>query len=425
MTVTALILRFPKPLIRLFSTAVLAGVLSAAKPAETDWLQWGGPQRNFQAPVARLAKSWPSGGPKKLWSRPLGEGYTTVLAESGTVYTAFRRGEQEIVVALLAATGKTLWERAVEAPDRPDKRRPGVGVGPYSTPLIVGARLFFTASNGVLYALDKRSGRVLWEQDLWRKYEGNVVDPGYSSSPLAWKETVIVPAGGQGRGLICFRQQDGSVVWKKLDFENTHASPILINVDGQPQVVHFMQKDLIGADPDTGDLLWSYPHQTLFNAHASTPVWGSDNILFISTAYNGGSRALRLARTGGKTEVKELWRSQRMRIHHTNAIRLGDYVYASNGDFGPAPLTCINVTTGQIEWQERRFGKANLVSSGDNVIVLDESGKLILGVLSPKGAQVLAETEALTSTAWTAPTLAGNILYVRDRKEIAAFHLGE
>ncbi|HZF39203.1 MAG TPA: hypothetical protein VE715_10290, partial [Blastocatellia bacterium] len=150
MTVTALILRFPKPLIRLFSTAVLAGVLSAAKPAETDWLQWGGPQRNFQAPVARLAKSWPSGGPKKLWSRPLGEGYTTVLAESGTVYTAFRRGEQEIVVALLAATGKTLWERAVEAPDRPDKRRPGVGVGPYSTPLIVGARLFFTASNGVL-----------------------------------------------------------------------------------------------------------------------------------------------------------------------------------------------------------------------------------------------------------------------------------
>ena len=35
-----------------------------------------------------------------------------------------------------------------------------------------------------------------------------------------------------------------------------------------------------------------------------------------------------------------------MRVHIGTAIRIGDYVYASSGDFGPAFITAVDVKTG-------------------------------------------------------------------------------
>ena len=42
-----------------------------------------------------------------------------------------------------------------------------MGNGPYSTPLIVGDRLFTTGVAGRLQCLDKKTGKVLWTQQLW------------------------------------------------------------------------------------------------------------------------------------------------------------------------------------------------------------------------------------------------------------------
>src|SRR6059036_918703 len=58
------------------STADIAG-------AKADWLQWGGAGRNFMPDATGLAASWPAGGPKKLWSRALGEGHSSILVEGG------------------------------------------------------------------------------------------------------------------------------------------------------------------------------------------------------------------------------------------------------------------------------------------------------------------------------------------------------
>src|SRR3989442_9926956 len=80
----------------------------------------------------------------------------------------------------------------------------------------------------------------------------------------------------------------------------------------------------------------------------STPVWGDDNLLFLSSAYSGGSRVLKLARKDGKTSVTELWFHRRLRVHHSTAIRIGDYIYASSGDFGPAFFTAGNGKNGGI-----------------------------------------------------------------------------
>jgi len=112
-----------------------------------------------------------------------------------------------------------------------------------------------------------------------------------------------------------------------------------------------------------------------------------------------------------------------MRVHHSNVIRVADYVYGSNGDFGPTPFTAVNVKTGEISWRDRSFGKANTLLLGNKAMVLDEDGQLAVATLAPQKLDVHSKCKVLNSRAWTPPVVAGSRLYVRDQKEIAAFDL--
>ena len=411
-----------RALLLLLATAVAAVVL----PAE-DWKQWGGPNRNFKASTSGLASAWPSGGPRVLWSRELGDGYSSIVSEGKRLYTMYRekagpnaigKQDQEVVVALNAANGKTLWEYRYDAPPVPELNLEN-GPGPHATPLIVGKRIFTVGAMGHFHALAKKDGRVLWSHNLYKEF-GVVSGHGYSCSPIAYKDTVILITGKAPHSVVAFRQSDGAVAWKKQDFEYSHSSPILINVDGEEQLILFLADGPVGLDPSNGDLLWTYPLKR--GQNNSTPVWGEGNLLFLSTS-NIGSRALHLTRQGGKTNVRELWFSSRLRIHFGNAIRLGDYVYGSSGDSGPAFFTAIDVKTGQVAWQDRSFARASMVHADGKFIVLDEDGNLALVTVSPAGPKVLARAEVLTRNAWTAPSLAGTRLYIRDRKTIRALDL--
>lgn len=409
--------------IRLISPFLLLLCCLISVQAQTDWLQWGGPTRNFMSTSKGLASSWPASGPKQLWSRPLGQGHSSILVSGNTLYTMYSQGEQEVVIALAANTGKTIWEHKYDAPTAGMNYKEGLG--PHSTPLLAGDRLFTVGAIGKFHALDKKTGKVLWSHDLWKEYGGTKMGRGYSCSPLLYKNTIIITLGGQGQTLIAFNPNDGSVVWKNQSLDMSPSSPIIINVDGQDQMVAFMGKQIAGVNPNNGDLLWSHPHVTDWGLNISTPVWGNDNLLFASSAYSGGSRVLKLAQTGGKTTVSELWFNNRLRIHHGTAIRLGDYVYGSSGDFGPSFFCAINVKTGEIAFQDRSFPKINSLYADGKLIILDEDGTLVLATVSPAGLNVISKVSLMKNLAWTAPTLAGTKLYVRDRQTIAALDLEE
>lgn len=407
-----------------FSAALLLLSLSGAgASAQTsDWPQWGGPDRNFVSGAKGLAAAWPEGGPRKVWARELGEGYSAVAAEGGRLFTMLRRGEREVVVALDAATGKTVWEFAYDAPFAAEYSMEN-GPGPHATPLIANGRVFAAGATGKLHALDRQTGKLLWAHDLMNEYKGTIRVNGYACSPVAYGENVIMLVGGAGNAVMAFRQKDGAVAWKRHDFKNSPASPLVIKVDGQDQLVAFMYDDVVGLDPRGGDLLWSHPHKTDFGLNVSTPVWGEGNLLFVSSAYGGGSRALKLTRAGAKTTVEEVWAHKLMRIHYGNVVRLGDYVYGSSGDFGTAPFTAVNVKTGKVIWRERSIARSSFVAAEGRFIILDEDGNLTLATPTPEGLRIHSKVGVLTSNAWTAPTLAGTRLYVRDRKTIAAFDL--
>lgn len=398
-------------------------MLTTASAQSSDWAQWGGPHRNFTSETKGLASTWPATGPRRIWQRELGEGYSAIAAERGMLFTMYRKGENEIAIALDATTGKTVWEYSYAAPFSPEYDMSN-GPGPHATPLVTGNLVCTSGATGKLHCLDKRSGKVLWSHDLIKEFHGTVRVNGYSCSPIAYKDKIVMMVGGPASSLVAFNQKDGSVVWKKHDFKNSTSSPILINVDGQDQLVALMYGEVVGVDPNNGNLLWTNPHPVEYGLNTSTPVWGSDNLLFISSGYDGGSRVIKLSRAGDKTSIAELWAHRLMRVHFTNAIRDGDFVYGSSGDFGPAPFTAIDIKTGKVVWRNRTFPRASFLLADGRFIILDEDGHLLLATVTPEGLTVISKVELLSRQAWTVPSLAGTRLYLRDRKNIMALELG-
>ncbi|MFN7930826.1 MAG: PQQ-binding-like beta-propeller repeat protein [Blastocatellia bacterium] len=409
---------------RLLATLLFLSGLSlrAAAQSSTDWAQWGGPQRNFKSTATGLATTWPEGGPRKLWSRPLGDGYSSIAVAGGRLFTMYRKNEEDVVIALDAATGKTVWEFAYGAPFWKEQDMSN-GPGPHATPLVVGDYVFTTGATGKLHCLNKQTGKLVWAHDLFKEFGGTVRVNGYACSPMVYKNTVVVMVGGTGAALMAFNQKDGAVVWRKHDFKNSTSSPLLINVDGQEQLVAFLYSEIIGVDPNDGALLWQHPHETDFGLNTMTPIWGEDNLLFVSSGYNGGSRVLKLTRSGNTTKVEELWFHRLMRVHFGNCVRLGDLVFGSSGDFGPAPLTAVNVKTGKIVWRNRSFPRASFLLVEGRLLILDEDGNLALATPSAEGLTMHAKAALLNNNAWSVPALAGTTLYVRDRRTMAAIEL--
>ena len=418
--------------------AIMALLLALASGAATpEWTSWGGPNANFTVDGTGLPASFAESIPKVLWQRSLGDGWSSIVTDGALLYTMYRRGDQEVVIALDPATGGTRWEYAYDAKFQPGMAMSGyhqeMGFGPHSTPLILNGYVYTIGVLGTMHAFDKKTGKVLWRKDLFKHFPANPsMVHGFAVSPIACKNTIIVKLGEQGHAIVALNPKDGSLVWEKQNFTYTASTPILINVDGQEQLVTTFSGAVVGFDPDSGELLWSQPPQGVKLDQArssipgyiiSTPIWGLGNLLFTSSAGGGGASVLHLTQSGGKTMVDELWYSNLMRIHYSNALRIGDYVYGSSGDSGPSPLTAINIRTGQVAWRDRTFGKVNMVLAGEKVILLDEGGNLARVMLTPEGMSVRWNVQLLQSVAWTSPTLVGTKLYIRDRRTIMALDL--
>ena len=396
----------------------------AAKPAApaVPWTQWGGPHRNFQTEASGLKDVWPASGPRVVWKRVLGEGYSSPAVENGVLYTMYGKPKQEVVLAADAETGKTLWELTNPMTFQSDATE--LGNGPYSTPLIVGDRLFTTGVAGRLQCLDKKSGKLLWTQELWSQHGGSRMMYGYAASPIAFRDTIVVPVGGRGKSVMAFQQADGKVAWAKNDYGNVYSSPILINVGGLDQIAQLMDGAMIAVNPHNGDLQWQVPFKADYSIAIATPLWGPDNLMFISSEYNAGSKVIELQRSGQQTTAKELWSSNRLRLHHSNAMRIGDAIYFSSGGKGSqAILSAVDARTGTIHWQERSIQKASFVWADQKLITVAQDGSLMIAYPSTKGFKIAAQAKLLTELAWTPPVLVGTRLYLRDRRDMISVDL--
>lgn len=409
------------PVLALILIGLTLGSTAIAEPAGR-WAQWGGPNRDFQAPAKGLASSWPEDGPKQLWSRELGDGYSSILVDEGRLYTMYRAEDKEAVIALDPKTGKTVWERRYDSAPRDEHVRQ-FGSGPRATPLLTGGRLYTIGVSGLMHCLKAEDGSVVWSQDLWgEELGGSFLNHGYSSSPVEYGDTVIVLVGGENASLVAFAKADGKVVWKGQSFKNSYSAPQILEVHGKAQLITYMADELVGVDPTSGELLWRYEITNQWQQNISMPVLLDGKYLFLSSL-QAGARGLELVEKDGKIEPQELWTTRKIQFYHSNTVRQGDHVYGTTGTGGVYFLASVNARTGEIAWRKRGFAKANVLAADGKLVILDEDGKLYLATATPEDLVVHAEAQVLEKPAWTAPTIVGSTMYLRDLKTISAHDL--
>jgi outer membrane protein assembly factor BamB len=414
-------------------TLLMAG-LAVTSAGAADWTLWGGPRRDFRVdPSEPLADTWPAAGPRVLWQRQLGEGYSAIAIRDHTLFTMYRRdthfwqiftADLEIVIALDATTGKTKWQFAYDAPFSSAQ-----GPGPHTMPQLVGDLLFTVGATGKLHALKAQTGELVWKRDLYQELGGTRLAFGYASHPLPYGDSLIVAAGGKGKAIAAIDQKSGRIAWAGLSFHNAYSTPILITSGGRDQVVVLGAQEILGVDPHDGAVLWSRSLTTDPGmAFCATPLWDARNqvLVFSGGADGYGATALRITPDGPRTKTELLWRDHRLGSAFGNLLLAGDTFYLSRGYTGPAFLTAVDVKTGQTKWSSREFAKTSFLAADGKLIILDEDGRLALARPNPDGSlAVLAKAQLLAANAWTVPTLAGTTLFLRDREKIMALDIGK
>jgi outer membrane protein assembly factor BamB len=221
---------------------------------------------------------------------------------------------------------------------------------------------------------------------------------------------------------VAFDKLDGSIVWQGLSFDNSYSTPMIMNILGEDHLVAFMATEVVGADPNTGELRWQYHIRNQYPQNMCLPIQVEDDLIFVSTG-EAGSRGLRVVKRDG-FHVEEISSSRRFQCFYSSLVGFGDYVYGSSGYSRTPLMAAINVRTGELAWRKRGFALANVIGVGNRLLILGDDGELALATADPDGLTVHAEARVLSEPARTAPTIVGNIAYARDQESIVALDLG-
>ena len=169
----------------------MAAPAMADDPSAERWHFVRGPHFNGHAASTGLAESWPAAGPPVLWTRTLGQGYSSFVAWDNRVATLYQTLGGQYVICLDSETGKTLWEHRYDWPHDPD----GLYPGPRATPTFYQGSLYYAAPGGVVGCLDAENGHLRWKVDTKKEFGGDGTDFGYSCSPTLIEGKLLLPLG--------------------------------------------------------------------------------------------------------------------------------------------------------------------------------------------------------------------------------------
>ncbi len=404
--------------------AVCATIVAAPSARAADWPQWRGPARTGISQEQGLAPSWPADGPPLAWKiTDLGEGFSTPSIADGKLFVMGNRKqgdvEQEYVLAFdVRSRGKELWSTAVGP-----VRHTGSGyAGPRSTPTVDGDRLYAVGLNGDLVCLDVRSGNILWRHDFVAEFEGKIPTWGYTESPLVDGPWVVCTPGGGKATFAAFDKLTGKQVWgSEFGEQAGYASIAPAVIDDVKQYVQFMHGAVVGVDARNGVPLWRYEAPANGTANCST-VLVAGNKVFAASGYGTGGGAANIKKDGDKFAADEAFFTKKMKNHHGGMVLVDGYLYGSDD---PGILTCIELATGEDQWQERTPGKCSLIYfAGGLMITRSEKGKVCLVRVSPEKCEVLGEFEQPDRSdkpSWPHPVVADGMLYLRDQDALLVY----
>jgi outer membrane protein assembly factor BamB len=401
-------------------TAV-AGLLVALLAAlAADWPQFLGPNRDNTSP--EHVEPW-TGELKIVWRQPVGEGHSSPIVAKGRVFTHAKVAdkEDEEVTAWDASTGKPLWRKQYERP----KFENFFGNGPRSTPVVDGDLVFTLGVSGVLACWKAADGEEVWKTNILEQFKATNLFFGISTSPIVAGDKLLVLVGGPDASIVAFDKATGKVAWKSGSDKAAYASPTMIQHGGKSLAVFLTHEGVTAVDPADGKRFWQFPLVDMLAESSTTPVRVGDMLFASSVTY--GSVGLRLTEKNGQPGYEQVWKDQKLTCYFGTPVAFGEYLYVVKGSVTPpASLCCVEAKTGKVLWTKPNVGQyhATVVRVKDRLLLLEETGNLVLLEHNPKEYKELARAKVCGKT-WAHPALSDGRLFVRDEKELRCVEVGK
>jgi outer membrane protein assembly factor BamB len=387
--------------------------LSPAASAQ-EWTQWRGPGRDGLVPDKNAPTAWPAQW-QRTWRVEIGEGYSSPVVATGRVFVHGRRDPEEIVAAINLADGKVIWEQKYRAAFKKNQYAVEMAKGPNSTPLVIGNRLFTLGVTGVLAAWDTATGKQLWNKDFSSSIDTSKMFCGTAASPLAVNGRLVVQYGSDIHGgkILGLDPATGAMQWEWSGLGPGYASPVVIDVAKQSQIVTLTQGSIIGIDGKNGKDLWSVPFPDEWHENIATPLWTGTHLIISGTRQ--GTHAYTLAEKAGKWEATEVWKNPDVAMYMSSPV-FGDGLIYAHSSKKKGQFVALDAKTGTIRWAtEGRAGEhASLLLTPRHVVFLTNGADLIV---VKRGAPAFAEErryEVAESATWSMPVLLGANILVRD-----------
>ena len=414
--------------VRLIVPALVVCALLSNVCSSEDWPSWRGPNRDDVSTETGLLKTWPEGGPVKLWtSKDAGLGYSGVSIANGVLFTMGADGtaeeSSEFVVAINVESGEKIWQTNVgQFLDN------GWGGGPRSTPTISGDRLVAISGKGEVVCLSASDGVEKWRASL-TELGGTIPSWGFCESALIDGDKVLVTPGGENGTIACFNLQTGEKIWQSSEIREpaNYSSVIAVDHFSKRQYIQLTGQKVFGLDGD-GKLLWQqdFPGRT---AVVPTPIY-KDGQVYVTAGYGTGCLLLNIT---ANNKVEKIYDNKVMKNQHGGVLLVGDYLFGHSDDNG---IICQNFSSGDLVWSDKKKNDAKIaVTYADGLLYcLDEnSGECFLVEASATEYKEVSQFKMDPQTTlrnpnggvWTHPVISNGRLYLRDQDVICCYRIKE
>lgn len=389
--------------------------------------QWRGPNRDGHFPETGLLKVWPENGPEQILEvENIGKGWSSPVWADGMIYVTGMIDTLDYLTAI-NPDGSFKWQVAYGRSwnkSFPDTR---------STPVIEDDRIYVQSGTGQVSCINKETGKVIWEVDVDKDFEGEYHIWGNSETVLICDDKVILSPGGKETSVVALNKMTGEEVWqtKSLGGPRAYASATIYEWNGLRYILAVIGTDLMAIVPETGEIAWNYRYWDSEKWDQNGLIWTNtpvfkDNTIFLTMGYDYPAVMIEMDSTG--TSAKEKFVDHTFDNHHHGVILNDGYLYGSNWlDNKRGKWICMKWDTGEIKYVEDWDTKGSMVMADGLLYCYNERGNVGLVKADPDGFEVVSEFRITKGAGphWAHPFIADGKLFMRHGDVLMVFDIKE
>jgi outer membrane protein assembly factor BamB len=384
----------------------ILALLLLALPTFADDSQWRGPQGNgnFDHETS-WSHTWPATGPKVLWTAKVHLGYSAIAVSENRAYTLGNHEGDDLVQCLHATTGKPLWSKKYPQ-DLIPKYNPG---GPNAPPVIDEKWLYTLSKQGLVACWDKATGDTRWTTNLATIAKAPMPTWGFSSAPVVIGHRLFVNANTSG---IALDKNTGKILWNSPTLPCGYAAAVPLKCRDQSALALFGHKAMHVVSQADGKVLWKVDWPTKYGENSADPLVIEDK-LYLSSWWGQGAALF----NPNQNSTTPIWTNKEFQNHINPPVLHQGHLYGFDGPVHKkkikSHLRCLDAKTGKTLWSHPDL-RGSLILSNGKLIILTNNGTLIIAKATPTGFQQLARHQGLGKRTWSPPLLHQAKLYLRD-----------